>query len=143
MLPVPPSRSKDSRIRKSRNDFERQAQELQERYLGSSAHKDNRRKQQKGAGIVFRAPILPDRLTSAITAHQQSFDPFFADLDSSLECAAERSNPSSVSAAKVPANKTFRSSKKTSSMLTSNMYEVLAESDDEDKKDRGIVLSKK
>ena len=120
------------------NDFEVKVKELQERYLGTSAYKDSR-KRAKGPGIVLRAPILPDRVTSAIKAHKQRFDPFFSDLDASLECIEEKSSISTASDAKNPGHEKSNSS--IGSRYSSNIYEVLAESDDEDKKDRGIVLA--
>ena len=132
------SQKKNRMMNEACNDFEVRARELQERYLGTSAYKDSR-KREKGPGIVLRAPILADRVTSAIKAHKQRFDPFFADLDASLDCIEDKSSISTASDAKNPGHEKLNSS--IGSKYSSNIYEVLAESDDTDEESRGITFA--
>ena len=116
------------------DSFDDRVRELQERYLGTSAYKDKKGGRDNGVGIMLHESILPDKVASAITAHQEKFDSFFSALDSSLERIDDTPSASLSSVAKLPVLKT-------SSRLSANMYEVLAESDDNEENTSGISFA--
>ena len=100
-------------------DFDRQVRELQERQLGRCVRSS---KEISKRSMVFAAPILPDRIAEAVEKHENLCSSLFGALDASLESTMETH---AVTMGSNPKQSTRKRS--------TNMYEVLAECEDEPK----------